>query len=89
MEKDKYCSWLLQHIDNSQSLYGIVLENLIEEKDIHNLMDKVEVIKGRLDVTWRGKETITMNNGDYWIRSKDHMDTDGNIALFYNEMILN
>ena len=49
-------------------------------------MEKVEVINGRLDVTWRGKENMTYNTGDYLINTRDHIDTDGNINLFYKTM---
>lgn len=88
LQKDEYCRKFLHHVDNSQFVYSIVLENLIEEKDMHNLMDKVEVINGRLDVTWRGKENMTFNTGEYLINTRDHIDTDGNVNLFYKTMWL-
>ena len=59
------------------------MENMIEESDMHHIMKKAEVAKGRLDITWRGKSNLTLSTGDYWIITREHMDTDGNVHLFY------
>ena len=70
-------------MDNSNEVFSIVLENMIEQKDVQNLNKKVEEINGRLDITWRGKDNITINKGNYWLNTREHMNTDGNILTFY------
>ena len=63
-----------------------MLENMLEENDFNNLNNKVEEVNGRLDIAWRGKDNLTINKSNYWINTREHMDTDANIEIFYKLM---
>ena len=56
-EEDEYCKQFLQNIDDSLVHFTVLKEDLCKGGDFSKIEEFTEDIKGRQDVTWRGKNT--------------------------------
>ena len=86
LKSNEYTKNFLQHVDDS-IVTTFVKERLIETEDLMCIDKKRNVVFGRPDVVWKGKENMTFCNGEYMVHNKDHLDSDGVVTAQYKSLM--
>ena len=86
LKSDPYCAQFLRDLDGSLECLSMNAEVLMNQSDLERANDFQEVLKGRLDQTWRGKENWNFHMGDLWHHNREHGASDGLTHLVYSPL---